>query len=78
VNANQRVGNYWFRVKGLGGCAGLEVSETAILNYNGQNLPSALARDELDYQNLIVRGKVKQKYLFTGPRRFLIILQIKT
>ena len=57
------MGNYWFRVKGLGLCATLEVFEIAVLNYNGQNLPSPLARDELDYENLIVRGKVRGKLL---------------
>ena len=52
------MGNYWFRVKGLGNCGFLKVSEIAVLNYNGQDLPSPLAQDELEYQNLIVRGKV--------------------
>ena len=58
MNADQEVDNYWFRVKGLGNCGYLNVSETAILNYEGQDLPSPLARDELNYENLIVRGKV--------------------
>ena len=61
MNANQKVGNYWIRVKGLGNCRYMNVSELAILNYNGQDLPSPQARDKLDYQNLIVRGKVTYK-----------------
>jgi hypothetical protein len=58
LNANQEVGNYWLRVKGLGNCKFLNVSEIAVLNYDGQDLPSPLARDELDYHNLKVQGKV--------------------
>ena len=58
LNADQEVGNYWFRVKGLGNCNYLKVSEIAVLNYEGQDLPSPLAKDELDYENLKVRGKV--------------------
>jgi hypothetical protein len=61
LNANQEVNNYWFRVKGLGNCNYLNVSERAVLNYDGQDLPSPLAKDELDYKNLKVQGKVRKK-----------------
>ena len=63
MNADQEVGNYWFHVKGLGKCGYLKVSEIAVLNYDGEDLPSLLAKDELDYDNLIVRGKVREKTL---------------
>ena len=58
LNANQKIGNYWMRVKGLASCRHRNVSEIAILNYKGQNLPFTLARDTVNYHDLIVRGKV--------------------
>ena len=47
LTANQRPGNYWIKVKGLGDCEMHEVFETAILNYKRMAVKSP--KSSIDY-----------------------------
>lgn len=61
LNANQNVGNYWFRVRGDGDCFTNKVHQEAVLHYEG-----AAKRDPPGiptYEDSIATGRVNGSFM---------------